>query len=66
MPTSNTEQVARDLIHHYLPTLKPIYDIRPNWLRWPVTGNPLEIDIWLPEIKAGLEQCLSVGDHGGV
>lgn len=55
MPLSQTERLARELIHYYLPTVKATYGIRPNWLTWPVTGNRLEIDIFLAEIKVGLE-----------
>ena len=55
MPTSKTEQVARDLFKHYLPMLMVEYGIRPDWLRWPVTGNRLELDIYFPQIKVAVE-----------
>ncbi len=53
--TSQTEQLARDLVRHYLPYLKQTHNLRPSWLTWPVTGNRLELDIYLPDIKAGVE-----------
>jgi hypothetical protein len=55
MPTSRTEAVARALFAHYLPFLKPRYNLRPDWLRWPVTGNRLELDISWPDIQQACE-----------
>ncbi len=55
MPTSRTEALGRSLFAHYLPFLKPQYNIRPEWLTWPVTGNRLELDIYYPEIKVAIE-----------
>lgn len=55
MPTSRTEALGRALFAHYLPFLKPQYNIRPEWLTWPVTGNRLELDIYYPEIKVAIE-----------
>ncbi len=55
MPVSRTESLARQLFNHYLPFLKVQYGIRPDWLKWPVTGNNLELDIYFPEIKVAIE-----------
>lgn len=55
MPLSRTEYLARKLFKHYLPFLKVQYGIRPDWLKWPVTGNNLELDIYFPEIKVAVE-----------
>ena len=55
MPTSQTEQIARDLLRYYHPQLKQIHGLRPHWLKNPETGHNLEIDIWIPELQAGWE-----------
>lgn len=55
MPTSHTEQLGRDLIHHYLLGFKTVYGIRPKWLTWPETGRQLELDIYLPDLKLAIE-----------
>src|SRR5215212_1327777 len=55
MPLSQLEALARDLFHYYLPTIKQVHNLRPSWLTWPVTGNRLELDIYLPDIKAAVE-----------
>ncbi len=55
MPLFRTERVARDLFKHYLPFLKVQYGIRPDWLKWPVTGNNLELDIYFPDINVAVE-----------
>ncbi len=55
MSLSRTESLARELFRHYLPFLKVHYGIRPDWLKWPVTGNNLELDIYFPEIKVAVE-----------
>ena len=55
MPVSRTEQLARDLFTHYLPRLRQVHGLRPTWLKNPETGKNLEIDIYFPDIKVGVE-----------
>ncbi len=55
MALSRTESLARNLFRYYLPFLKVQYGIRPDWLKWPVTGNNLELDIYFPDIKVAVE-----------
>src|SRR5665811_1589246 len=52
---SQTEQLARNLLYHYQPRLRQVHGFRPDWLKNPVTGRNLEIDIWLPDIQVGIE-----------
>lgn len=46
--TSQTENLARDLLHHHFPFLHAVYNSRPDWLRNPKTGRALELDIFYP------------------
>lgn len=52
---SQTELLARNLFHHYQPRLRQWHNYRPDWLRNPETGRNLEIDIYFPDIKVGIE-----------
>ncbi len=53
--TSQTEQLARDLLRHHFPFLHAVYNSRPDWLRNPKTGRRLELDIWFPQISVAVE-----------
>ncbi len=55
MPTSRTEQLARELIVGRLPFLEARYNQRPDWLRNPKTSHKLELDIWFPQIHLAVE-----------
>lgn len=46
---SQTEQLLRDLLHHYLPHYRQVHNVRPDWLRYPPTERNLELDIFMPE-----------------
>ena len=52
---SKTEGVARGLLAHYLPSERPIYNLRPDWLINPSTGNKLELDIFYPSLQIAIE-----------
>jgi len=53
--TSQTENLARDLLHHHFPFLHAVYNSRPDWLRNPKTGRALELDIFYPQINVAVE-----------
>ena len=53
--TSQTENLARDILRHHFPFLHAVYNSRPDWLRNPTTGRRLELDIWFPQIKVACE-----------
>jgi len=55
MPVSRTELLARALFVHYQPRLRQVHGLRPDWLKNSKTGCNLEIDIYFPEIKVGIE-----------
>jgi len=52
---SHTESIARGLFKHYLPNERVIFNVRPDWLVNPKTGNALELDLWMPDIKSAWE-----------
>ncbi len=53
--TSQTENLARDLLRHHFPFLHAVYNSRPDWLRNPKTGRRLELDIFYPHINVAVE-----------
>jgi hypothetical protein len=55
MALSNTERIARGLLHHYLPDERFIFNVRPEWLVNPKTGNALELDIYCEHLKSAWE-----------
>lgn len=59
---SRTETLARNLFYHYQPRLRQIHGLRPSWLQNPETGRNLEIDIYFPDIKVGIE--IQGAQHG--
>jgi len=62
MPTSKTEQLARELLQHFHPELEQTFGYRPDWLRNPATGHCLEVDLWFADLQAGIE-IQGVGHH---
>ncbi len=55
MPLSQTESIARQLLRHYLPKDRVVFNSRPEWLVNPETGHALELDILYPEIGFACE-----------
>ena len=53
LSNSLPEQIIFYFIHKYFPDAKRNY--RPRWLLNPDTKIPLEIDIWIPSRKTGIE-----------
>ncbi len=51
--TSFPELIVYDSIKRYFPDAKRSY--RPRWLKNPVTKKNLELDVWIPSIKVGIE-----------
>ncbi len=62
MPLSRTERIGRDLFRHYFPREQAVYNVRPDWLVNPETGNALEIDIFYSALNLGVE--ISGIQHG--
>lgn len=61
---AKTEQLARALLRHYLPRERFLYNLRPDWLRYPPIGRNLELDIFLPGRIIAIEvQGVQHGRH---
>ena len=52
---SNTERIARGLLKHYMPNERVAFNVRPEWLVNPKTGNALELDLYLVDLKQAWE-----------
>ena len=49
------EKLVKVLFRNKYPNDKVFYNYRPDWLRNPATGYPLELDIYYPELKFAIE-----------
>ena len=54
-PVSKQEKVLREIVRDVLPEVEAFYNVRPDWLKNPMTGKNLEIDIYLPSVNLGFE-----------
>lgn len=52
---SKFESLSREYLEFYYKNEDVIYNYRPDWLKNPKTGYNLEIDIFYPKLKFGLE-----------
>lgn len=52
---TNLESICRDVFKDIFPNDSVFYNQRPEWLKHPITGNPLELDIYFPEKKLAFE-----------
>ncbi len=55
MATSKLQSKTKERLLVILNKYRVIENYRPNWLKNPVTGRNLEIDLYLPEVKIGIE-----------
>lgn len=55
MATSKIQRATRERVLLLLKGFDLIENHRPDWLRNPKTGRRLEIDLYLPEVKVGIE-----------
>lgn len=53
--TSKLEWLTRAYLKHYFPEDEPFYNYRPDFLKTPATGKNLEIDIFYPFLRFGVE-----------
>ncbi len=52
---SKFESLTREYLKFYYPDEEVIYNHRPDWLKNPNTGYNLELDIYFPNLKLGIE-----------
>ena len=52
---SKFESLIREYFRHFYKNEEVIYNHRPDWLKNPNTGYNLEIDIYFPNLKLGIE-----------
>jgi hypothetical protein len=52
---SRFESLIREYFKYFYTTEEVIYNYRPDWLKNPNTGYNLEIDIYFPNLKLGIE-----------
>jgi len=55
MNMSKQQDLLYQKIRSHVGRVKVIENYRPNWLRNPKTGRNLEIDLYLPKFKIGIE-----------
>ena len=49
------EKLCRELLEMWFFENKVLYNYRPDWLKNPLTGKNLELDIYYPELKLAVE-----------
>jgi hypothetical protein len=55
MATSKLQEQVKQRLRILLSDYHCQENARPDWLRNPGTGYPLELDFWLPDLKVGIE-----------
>lgn len=55
MATSKLQEKTKLQLKMLLNKFEIIENIRPDWLKNPITGRNLEIDLFIPEVKIGIE-----------
>ncbi len=55
MPTSSYELLTIRALKAVFPGIRWQERVRPNWLKWPVTGNNLELDLFYEPFKIAVE-----------
>lgn len=59
------DSVAQRLIFYWFKKIYPdtVYNLRPDWLKNPSTGNNFELDIYIPSLRIAVEFDGSVPSH---